>query len=423
MVVRGSLIVPAAARAAGRYTAGVFRSGQNNVATTAEIVVAGGGVVGLTTAVALARQGFAVTVVDGRVSAPAWQREQYDLRVVALTRASQQLLQQLGAWDGIALRRLSPYSAMQVWDGQGSGAIQFSAADIAEPDLGHIVELSAIEAALQSLLQQLQVVVLRGKKVSGAEAGADATQITLDDGQTLHAKLLIAADGAQSGLREQAGIALQEHDYDHHALVAQVHCEHPHQQTAWQRFTEHGPLALLPLADGHQCSIVWSQPPAQTAAALALDDAAFSQALTRAFEGRLGTLTVQTTRLSFPLKMRHAERYLGERLLLLGDAAHTMHPLAGQGLNLSLADVAALQTVLANARLRQLDPGLHAVLRPFERARRADNTLMLAVVGGFRSLFARTEVPAVIGRNLGMSLLNEHTYAKAWLTRRALGLR
>lgn len=393
------------------------------MASAIDIVVAGGGVVGLTAAAVLAKQGYGVTVIDARPNAPVWQREQYDQRVVALTRASQQLLQQLGVWDGIALRRLSPYTAMQVWDGQGSGAIRFEAAAIAEPDLGHIVELSAIEAALQAVLQQQQVSIRRGRKLSRAEPGGDAIRLTLDDGQTLLAKLLIAADGAQSGLREQAGIALHEHDYDHHALVAQIHCEQPHQQTAWQRFTEHGPLALLPLADAHQCSIVWSQPPAQTEAALALSDEAFSAALTHAFEGRLGALTVQSKRLSFPLKMRHAERYLGERLLLLGDAAHTMHPLAGQGLNLSLADVAALQTVLATAKQRQLDPGLRAVLRPFERARRADNTLMLAVVGGFRTLFARTEMPAVMARNLGMSLLDEHVHAKAWLTRRALGLR
>ena len=393
------------------------------MAAAIDIVVAGGGVVGLTTAAVLAKQGYGVTVIDARPSAPAWQRDQYDQRVVALTRASQQLLQQLGAWDGVALRRLSPYTAMQVWDGQGSGAIRFDAAAIAEPDLGHIVELSAIEAALQTVLQQQQVSIRRGRKLSRAEPGRDAISLALDDGQTLLAKLLIAADGAQSGLREQAGIALHEHDYDHHALVAQIHCEQPHQQTAWQRFTEHGPLALLPLADAHQCSIVWSQPPAQTEAALELSDEAFSAALTQAFEGRLGALTVQSKRLSFPLKMRHAESYLGERLLLLGDAAHTMHPLAGQGLNLSLADVAALQTVLATAKQRQLDPGQRAVLRPFERARRADNTLMLAVVGGFRSLFARTELPAVIARNLGMSLLDEHVHAKAWLTRRALGLR
>lgn len=388
-----------------------------------EIVIAGAGVVGLTTAAVLAKQGYAVTVVDARASSPGWQREHYDNRVVALTRASQHLLQQVGAWDGIALRRISPYTAMQVWDGQGSGAICFQAEEIGESDLGHIVELSAIEAALLSVLQQQRTVqILRGKKVLNAEAGSDDSTVTLDDGQILRAKLLIAADGAQSALREQAGIGLREQDYDHHALVAQIHCEQPHQQTAWQRFTEHGPLALLPLADPQQCSIVWSQPPAQTEAMLALDDVAFSAALTRAFEARLGALRVQSPRLSFPLKMRHAERYLGERLLLLGDAAHTMHPLAGQGLNLSLADVAALQTVLGTAKKRQLDPGLHAVLRPFERARRADNSMMLAVVGGFRQLFARTEMPAVIARNLGMSLLNEHHYAKAWITRRALGL-
>ena len=393
------------------------------MAGQSEIVIAGAGVVGLTTAAVLAKQGYAVTVVDARTSSPGWQREHYDNRVVALTRASQHLLQQVGAWDGIALRRISPYTAMQVWDGQGSGAICFQAEEIGEPDLGHIVELSAIEAALLSVLQQQRTVqILRGKKVLNAEAGSDDSTVTLDDDQILRAKLLIAADGAQSGLREQAGIGLREQDYDHHALVAQIHCEQPHQQTAWQRFTEHGPLALLPLVDPQQCSIVWSQPLAQTEAMLALDDVAFSAALTRAFEARLGALRVQSPRLSFPLKMRHAERYLGARLLLLGDAAHTMHPLAGQGLNLSLADVAALQTVLGTAKNRQLDPGVHAVLRPFERARRADNTLMLAVVGGFRQLFARSELPAVIARNLGMSMLNNHQHAKAWIARRALGL-
>lgn len=389
-----------------------------------ELLIAGGGVVGLTTAAVAARAGFTVTVVDARVAATPWQRETYDQRVVALTRASQQLLQQLGAWDGIVPRRVSPYTAMRVWDGRGSGSIRFAAADIGEPDLGHIVELAAIEAALLGVLQaQPAVKLLRGRKVTAAQAEADHTLVTLDDGQTLRAALLIAADGSQSGLREAAAIAVAEHDYDHHALVAQIHCERPHQQTAWQRFTEHGPLALLPLADAQQCSIVWSQPPAQTEAALALDDAAFSAALTQAFEARLGALTVNSKRLSFPLKMRHAERYLGNRLLLLGDAAHTMHPLAGQGLNLSLADVAALATVLETAKRRQLDPGLAAVLRPFERARRADNSLMLTVVGGFKNLFARTELPAVLARNFGMSLLDRHQHAKAWLTRRALGLR
>ncbi len=388
-----------------------------------DIIVAGAGVAGLTTALALGRAGYRVTVIDARPAPTPWLREQTDQRVVALTRASQDLLTSLGAWDGIVLRRVSPYRAMQVWDGQGSGSIRFDASEIAEPDLGHIVELSAIEAALLALLPAAAVTVLRGRKVISATAEADGIRVTLDDSRTLTARLLVAADGAQSLLREQAGIALSERDYDHHGLVAQVHCEYPHQQTAWQRFTEHGPLALLPLADPHQVSIVWSQPPAETEATLALADAAFSAALTAAFEGRLGALTVQSPRQSFPLRMRHAERYLADRLVLLGDAAHTMHPLAGQGLNLGLADVAALTAVLATARQRGLDPGLPAVLRPYERARRADNALMLGVVGGFKALFARTEVPLVVARNVGMSLLDGHPLAKAWLSRRALGLR
>jgi len=390
---------------------------------TVQLVVAGGGVVGLMAAALLGQLGYRVTLIDARPAATPWQRERHDPRVVALTRASQQLLQQGGAWDGIALRRLSPYTAMQVWDGQGTGAIRFDAAQIGEPDLGHIVELSAIEAALLAVLQQqLGVTLLRGRKVIAAQAGPDETVISLDDGQTLSAKLLIAADGAQSGLRDAAGIAVHEQDYHHHALVGQIHCELPHRQTAWQRFTEYGPLALLPLADPHQCSIVWSQPPAQCKRLLALADQAFSAALTTAFEARLGRLTATSARLSFPLKMRYAERYLAERLLLLGDAAHTLHPLAGQGLNLGLADVAALAVVLGTAKARQLDPGAHAVLRPFERARRADNSLMLALVGGLKRLFSHTELPWVLARNLGMSALDRHQPAKAWLTRRALGL-
>lgn len=388
-----------------------------------QIVIAGAGVVGLSTACILAQAGLSVVVLEPKSIPTPWQRAVMDLRVVALTRASQLLLTSAGVWQSIVQKRVAPYRAMHVWDGAGTGEIQFSAEDIAEHDLGHIVELSAIEQSLREKLTSLPNAQLRsGVGATAFELSENTIHVHLTDAQAITANLLIACDGAQSPLRKIAGIACHQEDYQQHALVAQIHCENSHQQTAWQCFTPTGPLALLPLADAHQCSIVWSTPPEETHAYLALTEEQFSKKLSQAFEHRLGALQLDSKRLSFALVERHAERYLAPRLVLLGDAAHTMHPLAGQGLNQSLGDVQALCEQVLKLQRQKRDYGLMENLRPFERTRRSEAALMLAVVKGFKTVFAHHPLPGVLARNWGMSLLNKHPFAKAEIIRRAMGI-
>jgi 2-octaprenylphenol hydroxylase len=405
----------------------------------ADIVIVGAGMVGLTAALALRDSGLSIVLLESQVaqSEPLLQRvraaqaQGFDPRVSALTCASEQILRSVAAWPVIESLRLSPYRDMEVWDGEGTGRTHFSAADLHEPYLGHIVENRVIQAGLQTALAaQPHLPLLQGVEVrSLSEPRTDSTGayrvLSLSDGRELHARLVVAADGALSRTRQQAAVPMWEWDYDHHAIVTTVRTELPNRATAWQRFTGDGPLAFLPLRDGdddHLSSIVWSTSPEHVRELSGLDDAEFCHALERAFDARLGAVTWCDQRHSFPLRQRHARRYVQDAFAAIGDAAHTIHPLAGQGVNLGLLDAAVLAEVVSAAAARGDDIGALRILRRYSRRRQGENLQMAATMEAFKRLFDSRQPLLVLGRNLGMRCFDRLGAVKNHLTLTAMGL-
>ncbi len=383
-----------------------------------DIAIVGGGMVGAALACAFGGSGLKVAVLDRQLpQAPA--ADASDLRVSAITPASRTLFEALGAWPGIAARPMGRVAAMEVWD---RGAIRFDAADIGEPALAYIIENGAMTAALHARMQQYTNV----HSVAPAELAAveikDGAALALRDGRRISARLLIGADGADSAVRDYAGLALRRFALAQTAIVATVRTERPHDDTAFQHFLATGPLALLPLADARHVSMVWSADTPRAQALMALDGAAFAAELARAFGDRLGALDIDGPRAAFPLALTHAVDYTAQAVALVGDAAHTVHPLAGQGVNLGLLDAAALAEVVLDAHGAGKDIGAHHVLRRYERWRKGDNWTMLAATGGFKLLFGN-DWPLVRGaRNLGLSATDRVPFAKNLFMRRACGL-
>jgi 2-octaprenylphenol hydroxylase len=311
-----------------------------------------------------------------------------DLRVSALSRASQQLLERTGAWSAVA-SRAGAYQRMVVWeermDPAGPDALVFDAAELGEPDLGHIAENRSVQAALTARAQEAGVVLLRAG-LTTLEPAADAVRIALDDGREYRAALAVGADGAESAVRRQAGIEVRGWDYGQRAVVAHLQPEQPHADTAWQRFLDTGPLALLPLADG-RVSLVWSTLPALAEELAGCDAEEFATRVTESSAGVLGRLTPASARASFSLRLLHARRYAADRVVLVGDAAHTVHPLAGQGINLAFLDAAALVDVLGAAIESGDDPGEMRVLRRYERWRKAEALPAIVLLDGIKRLF------------------------------------
>jgi 2-octaprenylphenol hydroxylase len=381
----------------------------------ADLLIVGAGMVGSALALALQNSGLEVLLLDGSPLSvkPFDGQAPFEPRVSALSAASQRILERLGVWDGIANRRSSPYTDMHVWDGSGTGKIHFSATSVHADVLGHIVENRVVQDALLDRLHDCDLGML-----------ANAL-LTLADGRTLRAPLVIAADGANSAVRRLTGIATREWDYMHHAIVTSVRCSKPHQMTAWQRFTDNGPLAFLPLErDGQQdwCSIVWSTTPSEAERLMALDDESFCKDLERAFEGCLGTVLSADPRLCVPLRQRHAKRYVAEGLALIGDAAHTIHPLAGQGVNLGFLDAAVLAEVLLQAAARGERLADVKVLSRYERRRMPHNLALMAAMEGFERLFQADPLPVRWLRNTGLKMVDQMPEAKALFVREALGL-
>ncbi|TNH91385.1 FAD-dependent 2-octaprenylphenol hydroxylase [Aeromonas hydrophila] len=387
-----------------------------------DVVIVGGGMVGLGLAAALKGSALKVAVIEGQLPEPALD-EAPDNRVSALSLASQRILQQVGAWRGIEARRLQPYGQMEVWEQDSFGRIAFDAASLRQPELGHIVENRVIQLALlEAILDGDNIQLLSPARASSLQSGEAGSLLLLEDGSALSAKLVVAADGAHSWVRRQADIPLTSWDYGHHALVATVRCAEPHEAVARQIFTPEGPLAFLPLWQPDLCSIVWSVPAARAETLCQCDEEQFNRQLTTAFDGRLGLCKVEGARSAIPLTARYARDFARERLVLVGDAAHTIHPLAGQGVNLGLLDAAALAEQILRNQAAGKDIGRLANLRGYERWRKSEAASMLAAMEGLKRLFAGANPLKKLVRGAGLCAFDLLTPLKQSVIRAAMGL-
>lgn len=384
-----------------------------------DVLVVGGGVIGAAAALAFSRAGLAVGLLEqGAMPAVPLPGDDIDLRVYALAPGSVRYLDSLGAWATIAAYRTSPFRQMEVWDSDPERRLDFDTAGMPGPELGHIVEDRVLRFALWSALGGVDLRV--GQRATGFRFEAGCATLNLADGTSLQAGLVVAAEGADSDLRRWADIDTTGWNYSQRSIVCHLQTEQPHRAAAYQRFMAKGPLALLPLSDGRS-SIVWSTDLAHAEELLALDDAGFGERVERAIQQRLGRVLAVSPRRSFPLRLLHAESYVRPGLALVGDSAHVVHPLAGQGVNLGLADVEALVSILVEARRQRRDWSLR-VLQRYERRRKAANLEMLALTEGLFRLFRQTSATAVALREAGMFLLNRIGPLKGPLTRRAMGL-
>ncbi|MCG6656722.1 UbiH/UbiF/VisC/COQ6 family ubiquinone biosynthesis hydroxylase [Halomonas campisalis] len=395
-----------------------------------EAIIVGGGMVGAALAALLGEAGVAVTLLDARptlLDAERVGRGRPARRVSALTPVSQRLLEGMGAWEWMRQRRVTPYRHMQVWDAEGSGEVAFSADQAGVPVLGHIVENDVVLAALEARLVALPSVTLGlSARVAGLNETPDGREVVLEDGRRLSAPLVVAADGARSPLRTLAGIEVSARDTGHVAVVTTVRNARPHGGVARQVFLPGGPLAFLPLTvedDDRYCSIVWSTAPEEAERLTGLSAQALGEALGAAFAHRLGEVEVVDGAMAVPLTQRHAECYTQRGFALVGDAAHTIHPLAGQGVNLGLMDAAVLAEEVLAGRRRGLAIGEAGVLGRYARRRRGDNAAMLALMDGFRLLFGTSNPALTLARNLGMSGVDRLTPVKRLLMRQAIGHR
>ena len=388
-------------------------------------IVIGAGVIGATMAKLLIARGLAepnqVALVGGRPARHAADAE-WDLRVFALSRASQRLLEACGIWQKMPSAKLHPYERMVVWDErgepEGAGSLSFDSAELGEPNLGCIVD------GVELQVQCLEAAAGTGATLIEASVAAlsvdDATcRVRLSDGRDLHGRMLIAADGTDSKTRELLGIDTAGHAYHQDALVAHVRTEKSHRRTAWQRFLRSGPLAFLPLPDGSS-SVVWSIDRAEAGRLRLLDARDFAIALTDAGGGVLGRCELTTAVASFPLKLQYALSYVRPRAVLIGDAAHVVHPLAGQGLNLGLLDCAALAEVLTEDGPQRR--GDYQSLRRYERWRRSENTVSAAALDGLERLFSSQSNAVATLRMAGLDAVARLPLLKRSLARRALGL-
>lgn len=396
-----------------------------------DIIIIGGGMVGAClAALASSNRDLAdlrIALLEAHPPTQPPSDRDVDLRVSAVSRASERILDSAGCWSSIPSRHLSAYTDMVVWDAtgrsHGAGSIHFSASATSEPDLGHIIENRRLQWAIyESAALRHRVTLLRAE-LAQLEFATDLVTVTLADGRKITAGLVIGADGADSLSRKLSGIATRGWEYDQRAFVTHVGTEYSHAHTAWQRFLPAGPIAFLPLADGRS-SIVWTTSPehAQQLVNCPADQLAIE--LDAAIGGVLGSISVSGPRAQFPLRLTHAREYCRPRFVLVGDAAHAVHPLAGQGVNLGFLDCAALVETLATARAANASSDALSelrVLRRYERWRKSENAVALGLIDGLNRLFSNASPTLTWARRLGLSVVNQSALAKRFLMGRAMG--
>jgi 2-octaprenylphenol hydroxylase len=381
---------------------------------TFDVIIVGGGIVGLSAAIGMQLRGFSTAIIDS--SELATNSQTPNSRVYAINQASEQLLTALGAWQEIHALSLSPYQHMHVWDATSGACIDFDSRMIGADKLGFILQESDIKHALLKQAIHLDIALFPNTCVDFVTSNTNGVCLKVHD-HIFDAKLLIVADGANSTTRECLKVPMTTRSYHQHAIVATVGTEKPHQKTAYQVFHPQGPLAFLPLADSHQCSIVWSTTTAHARVLMTLTEQEFAQQLTKTFANKLGDCRLISPRHEFPLCMRHVQRYSGLNWLLMGDAAHTIHPLAGLGLNVGLADLAAWLALLdANKQNWSIK-----LLGAYQRQRKFSVWQTIALMDGLKTIFSNPLPPIVSLRGLGLRACNRLPLLKRLFIEHAAG--
>lgn len=386
-----------------------------------DVVIVGGGMVGAAVACCLGNSALKVAVIENEYPQAFSPEQPHDLRVSALSIASKTILEMVGAWQGIENRRLCPFKRMRVWE--TAGDTLFCSDEIGVAELGYIVENRITQLALLERLQAFENVELicPARIETLNYSNSDNSELILNNGRILTTKLLVAADGAQSKVRQSVGLGVTSWDYEQHALVIYIETAYEQQDITWQRFVPSGPQAFLPLT-GNFGSIVWYNSPDEIKRLEALSAEELKQALCATFPIELGEVTRVIAHTRFPLTRRHAQHYVKQGVALVGDAAHTINPLAGQGVNIGLLDAAALAEVILEAAQQGRNIADENVLKRYEKMRRSENLKMMTVMDVFYQAFSNEVLPLKFLRNLGLGLAERVKPLKNKVMRGAMGL-